>query len=331
MVVIVDPGAPLPKDDVRQSVARELDAPAVAPEDVSPDMPAAGTLTVALDADGMLRVEYRRADGRMLFRTVAVPDDPAAALATVAFLAGNLARDPTDGLGAEMLPPVPAPPPDAPRSTADGAPAGAVDEEPASALTPASAVEREPASASDTASASRDGLGVGLVLSAVFDGGPTTDETVEQLHYDAEVELTYRLGWLRFGGAAFVRFGWVPFVVEADVGGSTVAQPSVSELLRFGYLALAAVALPIGPLELDLGAGVGLSHFAYQIDDTLGTRPHVRVWASLGVPLGDRFDLLVRVYGAETFDAARPVRGDATCCDTGPGSFAAGIGGRLRL
>jgi hypothetical protein len=115
VVVVVQPGAVFQTAaEVRAAISRELGVPAVAPADATVAQNPHGTLTVASDAENRLVIAFRDATGNELWRTVTRPADPAAALATVAFIAGNLARKESDEVLRALQPPVPVAPPPLP-------------------------------------------------------------------------------------------------------------------------------------------------------------------------------------------------------------------------
>jgi hypothetical protein len=93
------PPAAISPEALREAVAHELGALVVMPVDpaATAATPAgAAHLTIVFDAARRLVLTYRDASGREVFRTVAQPSDPTAAVALIAFLAGNLARNETD-------------------------------------------------------------------------------------------------------------------------------------------------------------------------------------------------------------------------------------------
>lgn len=94
------------RESIRDAIHNELRVPTVFAED-----PQATTnvsrLTVEIDARHQLVVTYRDALGHQVARTVAAPDDPMAVVATVAFLAGNLARDEAGQIVAAAAPAAP--------------------------------------------------------------------------------------------------------------------------------------------------------------------------------------------------------------------------------
>jgi hypothetical protein len=120
VVVNVQPGVPaLSPDALRDAIARELGVPAVAPTS-APATGVRGTLTVALDPERRILITYRDAAGHEVWRVISRPTDAAAALATIAFIAGNLARQEADELAAQLRPaqpPTPPPPPPPPPTT----------------------------------------------------------------------------------------------------------------------------------------------------------------------------------------------------------------------
>src|SRR5207237_399228 len=67
---VVDP------DAVRAAIGRELQRPAVAPDEMEART-AQGRLTIALDPDRRIVMIYRDAAGREVLRAVAMPSDPA--------------------------------------------------------------------------------------------------------------------------------------------------------------------------------------------------------------------------------------------------------------
>lgn len=89
----------LPEASVRDAVSRELGVRVVP----AAEAPAQRRLTVAVDAQGMMHMTFREADGQEVVRVIAAPPDPGARLATITLLAGNLARNQVD----ELLAPPP--------------------------------------------------------------------------------------------------------------------------------------------------------------------------------------------------------------------------------
>ena len=111
VVVDVDATAQsLPEDSIRDAIAHELGAPVIAPGEPTAQPPR-GTLRIMMDDQRRIVLIFRDAAGREVWRTVTRPDDPAAALATIAFLAGNLAREEADELIVQAPPPSPPAPP----------------------------------------------------------------------------------------------------------------------------------------------------------------------------------------------------------------------------
>lgn len=95
------------RESIRDAIHNELRVPTVFAEDAQ-TVTNVSRLTVEIDAQHQLVVTYRDAQGHQVARTVAAPDDPMAVLATVAFLAGNLARDEAGQIVAAAAPPAPA-------------------------------------------------------------------------------------------------------------------------------------------------------------------------------------------------------------------------------
>lgn len=96
-VGIVDPAA------LRIAIARELGRPTVAPD--APEASSAHErLTIALDSERRIVMIYRDGQGREVLRRVAMPRNPAAVLAMITLLAGNLARNEAADLARAIAP-----------------------------------------------------------------------------------------------------------------------------------------------------------------------------------------------------------------------------------
>lgn len=104
LTVDVAPDVALPDAVVKAAIAAELGASIV---DNAGDL---GAVEVRLDA-GRLAVTYRRPDGSLLARVVALPALPSDRLALIAFVTGNLVRDQLADLGPAVPPPVVTPMP----------------------------------------------------------------------------------------------------------------------------------------------------------------------------------------------------------------------------
>jgi hypothetical protein len=126
IVVSVTPGDPeLDANAVRDAIARELGADAVAPDDPRAGQ-SRGTVVLGVDRDGRkLAVEYT-ARSVPLRREVELPSDPKKVMRAAVALAGNLARDEGSELAAELRrkhpPPIAVgvlPPPSHPEATPD--------------------------------------------------------------------------------------------------------------------------------------------------------------------------------------------------------------------
>jgi hypothetical protein len=84
-------GANLNQDEVRRALGRELEAPIVLPDEGAAST-ARGSLTVYAFGDHV-EIVFRNIAGKETRRTVTMPSDPHARIATIALIAGNLARD----------------------------------------------------------------------------------------------------------------------------------------------------------------------------------------------------------------------------------------------
>src|SRR5690606_37401962 len=104
LAVQVAPELALPDAKVRAVIAAELGTEIV---DSAADL---GTIELRLDLARQLVVTYRRADGSVLERVVALPALAADQLALIAFVAGNLVRDQLADLAKAEPPAPPAPP-----------------------------------------------------------------------------------------------------------------------------------------------------------------------------------------------------------------------------
>ncbi|HVR19649.1 MAG TPA: hypothetical protein VMS65_08130 [Polyangiaceae bacterium] len=97
--------AALPQAEIRTAVERELGRPLA-----TTSAEASGELSVRVDAEHRLVVRYRTARGS-IDRYLPMPNEPADVSLIIALAAGNLARDPTAGVGpAPRVEPAPAPP-----------------------------------------------------------------------------------------------------------------------------------------------------------------------------------------------------------------------------
>ncbi|NVB85598.1 MAG: hypothetical protein HOV81_44955 [Kofleriaceae bacterium] len=92
LVVRVAPELAIPAEEVRAVIAAEL---GVAIVKESADL---GALDIHLNEANKLAIEYRRPNGDVLVRIVALPTHPADRLSVIAFVTGNLVRDQLDGL-----------------------------------------------------------------------------------------------------------------------------------------------------------------------------------------------------------------------------------------
>lgn len=100
-----DAAAAPPADAIRSAVERELSTPVV----LGPQAPAQphGVLTVSIDAERRVTVRFRGADGNEVARVVVLPPGGTSPVGTIALLAGNLARDESAQLLAQLPPPPP--------------------------------------------------------------------------------------------------------------------------------------------------------------------------------------------------------------------------------
>lgn len=120
--VAVDGGSTELQRDVRAAIDRELSG-----------VTAAGKITVTIGAS-TVEVRAAHADGRVLTRTISLPDGRGRAAEAIALLAGNLVRDQTSDLEEELKrgrrPPPPPPPAAPPAETAAAPPAPRVPYDP---------------------------------------------------------------------------------------------------------------------------------------------------------------------------------------------------------
>lgn len=307
MIVVVSPESSamgLGPDAVREAVAEELGAPALRAADPRAQG-ARGTLTVSLDAERRLVVAYRDAAGREVWRTIAVPDDPVAAVATVALLAGNLARDEAGellaGLGVTAAAePAPAPPPATTEETLALPPPPAA---PVLVLPPPSTVAARP-------------VAVPPAGAGPIDRGE--DAT------DRDVPLPFRYRWdvfaaigatLDFETDVYPRFEvqathrWGPYALGLafTTGSTTTFSPTSFEpdvtVSRNALLAVGEMRQDLGPLWLDVGLGLGLIILAMDgpASGSSVLLTHARIATTLGLPLGERFDVFARLDATTSF------------------------------
>src|SRR4051812_38299644 len=96
VVVEARPGAELAPADIRAVLHEELRAPVLSPKDAKASE-ATRLLFVTLDGPA-IRVSLRESSSELVTRTVAAPVGQSARLRTIAWLAGNLARDQVTGI-----------------------------------------------------------------------------------------------------------------------------------------------------------------------------------------------------------------------------------------
>jgi hypothetical protein len=338
VVVVEGDGAAVPAEALREAVGRELGAPALAPAD--PQAAAArGTLTVQLvDAapapgaagERRLVVVYRDAGGREVWRSIAVPGDPVGAIATIALLAGNLARDEAGELLAQLgrsaqAPAIVAEPAPAPVIVpAPEAPAPIVilphaPAEPARALAAAAPVDQ-----SSPVDAPFDPYEDAWNVSAAL--GYTVDLRTKG-YGRVEVAGTYRWGGPLALGLALTVGGNTSDPREPD--GDGVFEPV--SLYRTALLALIEHRSVAGPFWLDVGAGLGGLIFSAQSAEVSYSDlvPHARLQGTLAWAFAGGADLFARADLTTTFedlDAGHSLRTSYGMFDA---TFAAGLRGRL--
>ncbi|MGE0791949.1 MAG: hypothetical protein AB7S26_40115 [Sandaracinaceae bacterium] len=281
--VVVDVGAlPLTPDAVREAVGAELEARAVAPEDAAE--PGAGRLVVRIDADERLIVEFIDAEGSRLVRTVAASDDPRALLMTIAFLAGNLARDQVSALidrpGAPVI---------APRAATVGDVLA-----PPPLIVEVDRVEVLERASMPITSIGLD-LGLGGVLARVLG-------SYEGLDAFGQIELSalfYLFGPnVSVGGRVGTENGWLALV------DGPVQEDRTSDLAVW-YTGAVQLETQVERVSLTVAIDGGIFHPNLMRPDGRFVNTRIVPYASLRVgayyPLADMVELGVSAYAATTF------------------------------
>ncbi len=264
--------------DVRRAVAEELGVPVYA----APRAGTVGTLSViAVNADELL-MAYQGDDGRRRERSVRLPTAADKRLETVALVAGNLARDETGELIAELRPPQPPP---APEATPEAAPPPVAPHEGVEKSTPTEPAPAPPATenspeGSETEGSETDELGETPLNLSLFH--PIAwHRNSERLRVFAELGLVYSNVGRVEGGAITV------FVNRLHHGFDGVQLAGVANLTRGSSRGLSMAgtfAYSDGDVEGALVTGMGsyqrgslsgaslASTFSLQRGDTRGAQ-----------------------------------------------------------
>lgn len=277
VVVSVDaPTTGVSADAIRSAIAEELRVQAVVGN--APGLSAqTPRISVEINAAHQLVVTYRGADGRTLARTVAAPDDPMAVTATVAFLAGNLARDQAADVMASLQPAVVVVEAQ-PQPVVVAAPAPAPEPTPLpAAAMPTIDTDTVDYHARHDRFAIRGSLGDGIVVDSR--DGPYLD-------------LTAALRWESVWFGASLSTFW------SDLYDSWGTDPSVNHTRTTFALSVAyrtyVRMFDVDLFSVELGVGTGVTGYGFTATNRSYSEMSwlIRTHASIVRPIGQHVDLL---------------------------------------
>lgn len=284
VVVSVDNAPPtVSSDAIRNAIGAELRMPTVVASDpvVATSSP---RIAVEINAAHQLVVTYRGADGRTLARTVTAPDDPMAVVATVAFLAGNLARDQAADVMATLAPPVvivEAPTQPAPVAAPAPQPAASPEAAP-SAEPPAPVAVVDPDSVDYHARQDRFAVRVSMGDGAVLDS-----------HDGPYLELAAALRWESVAFGVSLATHWEGINDNSVDYDTSIVHQRTSLALTVAYREYVHVfGIDLFGVELGLGAGLTTYSFSGTNRGYEDMQWMVRASGSLVRPITQHVDVL---------------------------------------